>query len=335
MPPGKAILDSQYHLGSLLLTTSTDLVRVFGNDLSSYGHVPIDVHFFTLREGLGTVGSPLGGPDPDDTVHRFMGAIGSNVFIGGHNGVWIYDTVRGGLHPWDSNTGSGTGAFANVFSTEVSGTEVLLYNKYGYQGNLYNETAFTANSSQDSTLESNYFDFNIPAERKEITHVTVRTDDTLSANETWTVAVSTDDAAFVDVATVTSADAGTVKKRLSATQYGYRFRYRVTWSSSGTETPPSRLKGIFFHALEGELVPTWNLVMDGKEFRNVEGGVMRPEAARAWLLTLMDTEQVVTFVDGFSNAAASPSYNVKVEACRIEGDTPNEFKATVVLVEDI
>jgi len=335
LPIGKAVLDLSYHLGSVMMSTSSDMVRVFGNDLSSYGHIPIDIHFFTENTGLGTVGSPLGGPDPDDTVFTFMGAQADRMFIGGMNNVYVYDAVRGGLHPWAKETGS-TNTFTNVFSTLDGSTEIYLYTR-NRDTNFYKQaTAFTSDTTDDHTLESNWFDFNIPSEQKTVTHITLITDG-IGTNETVTVELQDqEEGGWVTQGIWTSADNNTTKKRVTTAsqQTGYRFKYRLTWDiSSGTATPPTRIKGITFHAIEGEMVTQWRLQIDGKEFRSIENQVLRSEDVRSALETYAADQTVIVYSDEFRETATT--HNVKVEAVQIEGETPEEFVATVVLTEDV
>lgn len=333
LPQGKAVIDLTYHLGSILMSTSADLIRVFGNDESSYGHIPIDIHFFTENTGLGSVGSPLGGPDPDDTVFRFMGAQADRMFLGGHDHVYVYDAVRGGLHPWLYD--SSASPFLSVFSTVDGATEVLLYSREG-GAFISTPTAFTADNGDGHVVESNWFDFNIPSEQKTITHVTLITDG-VGANETVSVYVQNqEEGGWVLQGAWTDADNNTAKKRVTTAnqQTGYRFKYWLQWEiSTGTATPPTRIKGVMFHAIEGEMVTQWRLTIDGKQFRNVEGQVVRPETVRTALETYAAEQAVITYSDEFRPTATT--HNVKVEAVQIEGDTPDDFTATVVLTEDV
>lgn len=331
LPQGKAVLDLSYHLGSIVMSTSSDMVRVFGNDLSSYGHIPIDVHFFTENTGLGTVGSPLGGPDPDDTVFKFMGAQADRLFMGGQNNVYVYDAVRGGLHPWLYKSGNNT--FMSAFSTLDGSTEKYLYLLDGGFG-LSQATALTSDTADTHYLESNWFDFNIPSERKTVTHITLITEG-IGVNETVTVAVFNETGSSWSVV-FDENDDDIQKTRLGNPRatLGYRFKYRITWDiSSGTATPPTKIKGVMFHAIEGEMVTQWRLVIDGKEFRNVEGQVVRSETVRSALEAYAAEQAVVSFVD--ENRETSSTHNVKVDAVQIESETPEEFTATVVLTEDV
>jgi hypothetical protein len=332
MPPGKVILDLQFHLGSVLMTTATDLNRVFGNDISAYGHIPIDIHLYTQQSGLGTVGSPLGYPDPSDTPYRFMGSSSDSVYIGGHGGVWRYDVVQGGLHPWMQQSAVGSGPHLDRFSSvDGSGNTVELFLVKGYAGWLRQVTALTAESA--ANLESNYFDFNIPAEQKSATHVTLMTSG-INAGETWAVDIDTDDSgSWTEVATFTSADSATTKKRFTP-QVGYRFRYRLRWSATGAQTPPSRVKGVVFHALQGQMVNQWQLQIDGTSMMNIENQPISPSAVRAWLKTLADTATVVEYVDDFNDDNSPTTYNVKVDQLVIQSDDPHELVAQVVLTED-
>jgi len=180
-------------------------------------------------------------------------------------------------------------------------------------------------------LESNYFDFNVPAEAKTITHVTLMTDG-VGAGETWTVQLETDDSAFATVATATSSTDNTAKQRLSTVKTGFRFRYKLIWAGSDISNP-SKVKGIVFHALQGEMVTQWALSIDGTEFLNVENQKVRPDDVLTYLETIAGTATVVTFVDEYRTT--SSSHNVKVESVTIERTAPQEIdSAQIILTED-
>ncbi len=334
LPPGVIALDVGWHLGSLMISATSDIDLVMKNDLTSSVYPRIDIYHLTNNQ-LGTIGSPLGGESPDEAPYRFAGTFGAKVYIGGQKRVWVYDAVRGGLHPLFTHFQTGLFGSAVVrayATTDSSANRVLRFidGEFNYF-DLEIDTG-TANDSQTREIESNYFDFNIPAEQKTITHVTFMTDGP-TANETWTIQLSTDDSAFATVATHTASQSNTQKQRLSTVKTGFRFRYKIQYATSATTASPSRVKGIVFHCLQGEMVTTWFLRIDGTEFTNVENLKVRPDDVLSYLETIAGTATVVAYVDEYKTS--SSSHNVKVESVDINRSSPQEIDfAQVVLTED-
>ena len=333
LPPGMLALDVSYSLGSLLVSATSDVDIVMSNNLTNGKYPRIDIYHLT-NGSLGSVGSPLGGDSPDEAPHRFAGTFGAKVYIGGSKRVWVYDMVNGGLHPlFDHEIASQEGAAVNraFTTTDASGNRVIrFFDMVGNYHDLEIDTG-TDNDSQTRSLTSNYFDFNIPAEKKTITHVTVMTDGP-TANETWTVQLSADDGAFATAATVTSAKDNTEKQRITPVS-GFRFQYKITYATSAATASPSRLKGIVFHALEGEMVAKWRLTIDGKEFRNVENLVVRPDTVLSNFEAVGGTDTVVSFVDEMKTS--SSTHNVKVESVTVSRGNALEIDTIdVVLTED-
>ena len=333
LPPGMVALDVGYHLGSLLVSCTDDVNLVINNDVSDAVYPRIDIYHLT-NGSLGAVGSPLGGDSPDEAPFRFCGNFGAKVYVGGQKRVWEYDAVSGGLHPLFEHDRSGAlGAVTmRAFSTKNSNGRAMRFidSEFAYQDIELGSGVTTGDPSPQ--LESTYFDFNIPAEQKTITHVTLMTDG-MQTGETWTVALATDDSAFADVASYTSSDSNTEKKRLSAVKTGFRFRYRLTYSVSQTVASPSAVKGIVFHGLQGEMVTQWALRVDGTEFRNVENTPQRPEDVLTWLESQAADATVISFVDEYKDT--SSTHNVKVESVTVERSAPQEIdSAQIVLTED-
>lgn len=336
LPPGMVALDVSYHLGSLLISATSDVDLVMRNDLTNSKYPRIDMYVYTPRNGLGSIGSPLGGETPDEAPYKFAGTFGANVYIGGQKRVWVYDAIRGGLHPLFTHFQSGQfGACVGraYQTTDASGNRVVRF--FDSQMNYFDMEIDTGtdNDSQTRQLESNYFDFNIPAEKKTLSHITLMTDG-VQSGETWTVTISVDDAAFATGTSVTSADANTVKKRITSPLTGFRFRYKVAYATTGAVASPSRLKGIVFHAIEGEMVTRWRLDIDGREFRNVENQVVAPEDVLADFETVAGTATIGTFVDEFRKT--SSTHNVKVDSVSIARSSLQELDSIqVVVTEDV
>jgi len=335
LPPNTMVLDVAYHLGGLVLATASNMQRVFGNDISANGYPEI-VLYSLINGSLATIGSPLGGISPDEAPYRFLASDRGLMYIGGNKSVWVYDAVRGGLHKWVENTyaAAAGGTFMSmVFTTSAGGDEVQQFSHYGSSTVLQQRTEAEGGNSITHSMESNYFDFNIPAEAKTITHVTLMTDG-VAATENWAIQIAVDDGGFNTIANHTSSQTNSEKQRLSAVKTGFRFQYKLIWTAASADVAnPSKIKGIVFHALQGEMVTQWSLNIDGTEFMNVENQMVRPTDVLTYLETIAGTATVVTFVDEFRET--SSTHNVKVESVVIERSAPQEIdSAQVILTED-
>lgn len=331
-PPGFVVLDITYFLGSIIVSGTSDVEQVVTNNVSS--RYPGITLYHVTGGSMGSIGSPLGYENPDEAPYKFAGTFEGKLFIGGQQKLWMYDPIRGGLHPQFSVAQAGEPGRVVTFVTETftsGGDDILM--AITDEGYHYDQERYDGpdNDSNTRQLDSNYFTFNIPAEQKTITHVTLITDG-IQAQETWTVSVDTDDSGFTSVATFTNTDGNTTKKRITP-ETGYRFRYRIAYDIQGNSTTPSRVKGIVFHALQGELTAQWRLEIDGKEFRNIENQVVDPDTVLSNMETVAVDETVQTFVDEFKTT--SSTHNVKVQSVSVSRSESAEIDSIeVVLVED-
>jgi len=179
--------------------------------------------------------------------------------------------------------------------------------------------------------ESDYFDFSLPGEQKYITEVTLMVDD-IKSGETWTVSLESDDGSFASIATFTSGS--TQKHILSSPVSAFRFRYKIEYATTQTQSSPSKVKGILFRALSGEMVPYWQLTIDGTETRNVENRIVRPKDVYDDLKTLRADKTPVTFIDRYESDSRSDAttYTVRVQGVTIIKEEPKESQIQVVLV---
>lgn len=329
MMTGQLAIDMQYHLGSVLVSASTEVQYLMANDFADTAEVTI--FHYRGQSGFGTVGSPMG-PDASDFPCWFVGVYGPTVLIGGVYRIWAYDSVNGGLHPWQELQNGAGPAVSAVQTTDDAGVPVWQIRQHLQSAAVYERRlGYYADTGQTHRIESNFFDFNLPAEPKSLTHVTLMTDG-LDANETIDVFAKVDGGNWTQVASFDNTNAKTEKVRVDTVLTGYRFEYRLDYTTSASQSTPVEIKGIIMHALQGELVTSWDLVIDGKEFRNVEGQLIDPADVKAWLKSLAALEYPVTYVDGWDGDS---SYNVKVDRVRFVADTPDEFQCVVRLTEDV
>ena len=337
LPRGTACLDITHHLGSVLFSTATDQQKVFANNSVTDGFFPVTIYHFT-GNSMGSVGTINGGISPDESPFRFLGAEKEKLFIGGEERIWVYDAVRGGVHPFytSSNGGVWWGLVPTTNGTDNIFLGITQWSVYDVQIPRKDE----GGNGETRQLDSNYIDFSMPAEKKTITHVTLMTDG-ISAGETWTLYVETDDGSFTSVATWTSADANTTVKHLGGGNYetGYRFRYRLAWTATGDISSPSRVKGIFLRAIQGEFQKSHTYLLDMNSIMSVENEVVRPWDGYNQLDDLMITETPVEVINYFwgveqeNTGIASVTKQMRVDTVAIVKDDSDEFVAQISVTE--
>jgi len=329
LPPGTLALDIAVQLGSLVMATATDTPAIMQNDISAYGHS--QTVFYHLSNGsLGTIGSALG-QNPSETVYRFLGTDVTQLYVGGHSGVWVYDAVRGGLHPIIGNamsTAGGTWASA-VMSTYSSIQSILFRHNFTSPG-LVLPIKKEGGNTDTRLLQSVYFDGNLPGELKSVVAVTLMTDGIVSG-ETWTVGLSADDAAYTSVAAFSTAGTKTLRKEFVTAREGYRFQYQIVYTATGDITNPSHVKGIIFWMIPGEVVTQWALRLDLTESLNFQNTRLSPDTLQANLETLGAELSLFPFVDRYRETATT--HDARVQRVDIQKFSANEAYADVVLIE--
>ena len=335
LPPGTVVLDIAYHLGSLVMSTASDMTAIFGNDISSYGYPLITLYHLT-NDSLGTIGVASGTNAPDESPYKFLTADGSRLYIGGAYRVWTWDAIRGGLHVWlhDETVAPATyGGFwsSMVITKNAAGAKVHRFSHTDWANVRDLPLADVGGKDDTHSIESNYLDGNLPAESKSLVGVTLMTDG-IKTNETWTVSIETDDGSFASVAAFTTVGAKTSYKALVTAKTGYRFRYKIAWTATADVTAPSRVKGIVLHMVQGQMVTAWQLTIDGSEVQGIENDTVRPEVALGTLETLAGKQTLVTYVDEFR--VTSSTHDVRVDSVQVVRSAPQEIdEAIVVLTE--
>lgn len=324
---GVIALDIFWSLGSLLISGTSDIGKLGANDSSVAA--PRTAIYHMTQESLGTIGSPTGN-NPTEFVFKMLFSSNMVLYMGGHSNVWAYDPIRGGLHMLHTDAALTNGHY-NSGLINKSGLHFFHGSEDAGQKTVV--LPYANNTTADSTpsLQSNYFDFSIPGEQKYVTEVTLMVDN-IKSGETWTVSLEADDGSFVSVATFTTG--ATQKKVFSTPKAGYRFRYKLGYATTGAQATPSKVKGIMFRALSGEMVPFWQLTVDGTEARNVENEIVRPTDVFDNLKALRDNKTPVAFIDNYESddRSDSASYTVRVHSVTISKEEPKESIVSVVLV---
>ncbi len=336
LPQGVACVDIMYHLGSVLFACVTDSARLFANDISLYGRPAVVFYQFNPENGLSTIGMIDGGENPSELPTKFLAAEQGNVFIGSTAKVWVYDVVRGGVHPVvTSGFTAGELVDSMVWSTNASGQPVWQFTQYGQTLLYQRPTEDEIDSTQTPYLESNYFDFNIPAEKKTITHITLMTDG-IDAGDSYTVTVEVDDAgSWSTGATFTSTSAKTQRVALATPLTGHRFRYKIQYATTGSpRTTPPRVKGLVLYAFQGELVRQWTLNISAAEAMNIGNARQNPDTVITALETLQALETEVTYVDSFRTSTAVTS-TVRVDGVDIIKSSKAEADVIQVILTEV
>ena len=336
LPPGTLALDIYMHLGSLIISTTTDVATIMFNDISDFGHAQTTFYHYSNENGLATIGSALG-PVPDETVYRFLGADAARLWIGGFERRWVYDAVRGGLHPIIKDSAStGGGAWGSMVRTSLSTEDIYQFAHDGSSAAGGSEVQYLplhrdeAGNVVTHEIESPYFDGGLPAELKSIISVTLMTDG-IQANETWTVTFAADDAAFGSTETFDTDGDKTVKMNLGTPLSGFRFRYKLAYTASADISTPSVVKGIVVWMVQGEFLQQWRLKLRMTDSANIGNQVVRGETQQTNLEALSTNQSIVTFIDNYRDTAATTQ--VRVQSAVIDKSSPNQGEVDVVLVE--
>lgn len=347
LPLGSVALSIGYHMGSVIVSAAEE-----GVTLASATVNPRDafaVTFYHVTGGnLGTIGQPLGEDVADETPYQILLADGPRLYIGGQKRLWVYDAVRGGLHPWFEFANPSTDFPLNVLHKVVDNTgnaapylimllacnqDTTVYEYYvPSRAAVSLNTVTTFGTDLTNTyLESNYFDFDLPMEAKSITGVHVLTD-AITSSAQYTIQVAADDGSWTTVATHGTQTTGYSYTSLASPIAGKRFRYKIIYETK-VATYSAPLRAIMFEGSAGVFVWQWTLQLDGTEFSNVEGQVVRPEDAYDNIEALGASGAPVAFVDTFRSERRedASTYQVKVEKVEMKKDQPHEAYFDVML----
>ena len=336
LPPGMVALDCSVHLGSLIISATSDVSTIMANDISTQGHAQTVFYHYSKQNGLATIGSALG-TNPDETVYKFLGADTTRLWVGGYLRRWVYDAVRGGLHPIikGSNSTSG-GVWGSMVRTTLANQDIYMFahtGSSGSGGSVVEHLAVhldEAGNTDTHEIESPYFDGGIPAELKSIVGVTLMTDG-IQTNETWTVTFSADDAAFGSSEVFSTVGAKTTRSNLGTALQGYRFRYKLAYTASADISTPSVVKGIVIWMVQGEVLTRWRIKLRLADSVNIENRVVRGETQQTNLETLGANQTIVVFKDKYRKT--SNDTNVQVMGVAIDKESTNEGTVDVILVE--
>ena len=337
LPVGALAISIGYAFGAPMIVTTYEWEKALENDGSHF-----QTEIWSVFGGtLGLLGSiniqdpaNYGTAEPVATLGTFLGVDKNLVLFGATDGVWGYDTVRGGIHKVAA-------------TTPAVGTETAYLKWYGQGKILFSNTEMadpmssfdlpTSTLGTDDTtmtLWSNWFDFDLPNEDKTITAVKTITDETgNAATNQWRVYIIDDEGTSTDISHnhVNTQEHETTG--LSIT--GRRFLYRLIYETTAASAQPAVLTDITVTAQTGETVQGWRLTIDGSEFRNVENEHQDPEAVYDNWVTLGQNEAAITFLDSFEayDRDDETSHTVKIESIQIQKEDPNEAMIEVVLID--
>jgi hypothetical protein len=196
-------------------------------------------------------------------------------------------------------------------------------------------TAF-GDDKTNYTLESNYFDMNLPMEIKEITKVAVMTDAAATTErQEWTVQISTDDASFADVLTHSGVAQYAEAAVAAGVHRGRLFRYKLIYQTK--DIVKRALRVVLVTANSGEMVREWDIMLDGSSLLNVENVPIRPavfaEAMRATAAKEQSLTVVIDYQDVDDSADTSETVVCKVQLCEIVKEKPDEAMVHLIIRE--
>jgi hypothetical protein len=353
LPAGSVALSIAYHLGSVIITASPDWQVIRDNDTNE-----AEIVLYHITQGsLGALGAPLGGRSAlDETPYALLGSQGNLLYLGGQKRLWVYDATRGGLHTaWSWGTELANGAYvamANVLDSAGVGAFIYLgadriaRTKADRVANPDTVSSF-GDDETHYTLESNYFDANLPLEAKRLDKLEILFDPStgtaVAPNQEWTIQVSVDDAAFADVITAATsgvdytsgyARGGRVNPR------GRIFRYKVIYQTK--TAVKNALRSILATFTTGEIIREWELLLDLSEVVNVENEVVSEDDVITDLRFMLEdtNEDVISYLDNYNSTKTADDTDldnfvkVKVESLEIMKEKPGEGVARIVIRED-
>jgi hypothetical protein len=333
LPSGSIALSIAYHLGSVIIAASPEPQTI----IDQTEHAEVILYHYTGGQP-GALGSLLGRGNVDETPYGMLGSNGPLLYIGGHKRLWVYDAVRGGIHTaWEWGTANTLGpykamAWARDSADEgiaiFAGPDRIAHTKRSLEDDPDTVAAF-GDDEAHYTLESNFFDFGLPMETKEITKVAILREDDDGGSE-WTVQIAVDDGAFADV----HVDSGTApySETITSGLRGRKFRYKLIYQTK--DTARKGLEAILITATSGAMITEWDVTLDGSELLNVDNEPQNEETFYDAMLTLADTQAITTLVDNMQEQEqltdTGTSTNVKIQAVEIVKEKPGESAVRVV-----
>lgn len=346
LPKGTVALNIGFHLGQIIISATPDVAEIQQNDT-----VDMEIiYYFVGQDGMGTLGSVLGGRTPvmDDTPHAILGSSGPLLYIGGHNRLYIYDGIRGGIHTaWEWPTELSFGPYrAMAWSTDSDGDSILLF--AGVTRSVFtkldkvddpNTVVSLSTSFNSAEIEagehyqviSNFFDCGLPMEDKELAEVKINHELLVTANQHWVVLINPDDSG-VWTMILDSSEAVSF-----ANITGRIFQYALVYETTNTERVA--LTALQFVFATGDQVTEWDLILDGTAFLNLENEPQDEQVFYDAMVALTDSEGITTLVDnmqeqGQESDTISDAVNVKVMAVEIMKRKAGESDAVRVVLRE-
>jgi len=324
LPPGNVVTSIMWHNGSLLcMGTGAYAAVKKGAETDFFESV-----LWQIDNGIPTAVGILDGNDsPIDVVPNLIGSDGQYVYMGGVDGIWVFDTVRGGVHmAHDIQTEySKTPAIHQFFRMQVNSVPGKMF--LGTNGEIIFKEDESSGRGLDSVgsfneslttyrLESNYFDFGTPHEEKTLTHIMLDTE-LLTSDQMVYVQVSVDDGAWQSAVTAHTAVAYSETDVTASAFKGRRFRYRIIYQTLVAGAGDRYgIRSIMLKASGGENVRRFAFSVEGKAFRNLQNEPIRAEDVFNSWQTLAANEDPVTFTERFHDVDQEDvdSHTVKIDS---------------------
>jgi len=337
LPVGTIVLNCYWHLGSLLLLATPDVTAALANAQQ----IRCALYHVTNRIP-GAIGYFDGELSPSTvTVAHFLGSEGPLVWLAGNTGMYVYDAIRGGVHRARQSLqnmvamGLAKDAGNNPVRLFVEGLFAALNLAY-WQPIAFVDALADYDTAFTAFLETNYFDFDLPDETKQLLSVVLETDTLTSGDGVYTVKYSLNDAAFVSAGTMTAGTRTTFD--LSASSLTFRnLRLRLEYVPSLANSDPASIKSVLIRTAGQDFVRVWDMMLDGESAVNAGNEPIRPTVAFDAIDGLAATNAAVVLIDGFRSGEVddSSTHRVRVVSAEIGKGTLSESQIRVQLVEAV
>ncbi len=359
LPEGLVVTSIAWHGSSLVMAATTEYKKLLLNNVAN-GDIPYQ--FWHLTGGsIGALGAPLGDqgsspgvqPSVDDTVCALLGSRQNLLFIGGRKGIWVYDSIRGGIHPYIESHDNP--ADAGVFHSMGYYVDTNNDTRYVFMGATEAGSAITLTKNVDRTgttveagsgevyeLESNIFDFRYPLEKKRLVRFFIDIDGQGDEGE-WKLYLSVDDAAWNLAYTLEATDASpksgpqwidlTALSEDTENLEGVRFQYKLAYNETGEGTArATQVRAIGFEAVTGIMSPAWQFSVDLGQ-TEIENEVLDPVTTYTALRNLAKefTDMEMNVYMGEDNSQLYTNEKVIIESVDLMTADANNWTAKVTV----
>lgn len=341
LPVGIVAVDIIFHMDSLLISCTADYETLSQNNGTTI-YPRMQLWHYT-QGSIGAVGTFTAPDASAESPWCLLGVDGPSVFIGSNRGVWVYDSIQGGLHPlFELPTPQTPGVVSMAQVINSAGEFLYVFFLKGYYVRLeklwYTDPRNGTWDDDDFyTLESNWFDFGVPLETKTLRSLVIDFESG-HADVDYIVDIKADDEsnAWTQVTSQNgAAGGGPIEVDLTGNSItGSRFLYRIKAQFASDQTR-IKFRGITIKAVTGEKRERWILTVDGTSITNVEGVPQRPDTVYDNLAATSAKDGIVSFTDKFgkTTADATSAIDVRIDRVILQETTQGESVIQLMLTK--